>query len=149
MSKAGGTAFRRGDLVMFVSYIPDGAGYNANGMDSKEPCLCITTHERKSGDRKLWVIPLSTAWRYCNSDGYPTSWCYQRTADIGNMIGLGDGVQARRQIFQMIGDYLPMVLEAFEYEMVKDDRHPDIPVDGEVKVYQGGTLAAGGLMHAF
>ena len=135
---------RRGDLLIFVSYIPDGEGYRADGMDSKQPGLCLA--HKASGVNKAWVIPLSDAWRYCSPDGFPTTWGYQRTADIGNALGLGDTTSARRQIWQAIGDYLPDLLRAYEFEMVRAERHGPGRSEGEVVVSIDGEAVAETLM---
>lgn len=133
ISPARGTnVIRRGDLLLFVSYLPDGDGYQANGMDSKQPALFIA--HKASGVNKAWAIPLSEAWKYCNADGYPTTYAFKRATDIGNHIGLGDSLHVRRQIFTMLGDYLPSLLNAKEFDMVRIERHGPGRVFGEVAV---------------
>ena len=131
---------RRGDLLIFVSYVPDGEGYREDGMDSKEPALVLA--HKASGVSKAWVIGLSSAWKYCNPQGYPTTWCYQVTADIGNALGLGDTTGVRRQIWQAIGDYLPELLGAFEFEMVREARHGTPRSEGDVIVRVDGDAVA-------
>ena len=148
MSKAGGTIiYNRGNLLAFVTYIADGNGYVDSGNDSKEPALGIG--HKASGINKAWVIGLSSAYKYCNADGHPTRWAYQKTEDIGNHIGMGGDLYARRQIFTLIGDCLPNLLEAFEFDMIKEDRHPIIPTRGEVAVYEGGRFFGAQEMKAF
>lgn len=135
--------FLRGDLLIFVSYVPDGDGYRENGMDSKQPALCLARHRAGRQLGAVWVIPLSEAWRYCNADGFPTTYAYKRTEDIGNFIGMGDTVQARRQIWQAIGDYLPELMRAADFEMVKDARHGPGRAVGEVALMNDGVVIGG------
>lgn len=145
ISPAGGNVIRRGDLVLFMSYVPDGNGYQANGMDSKQPALCIGRVKHghvAANDNKAWAIPLSDAWRYATPEGYPTTYLLKRTADIGNHLGLGDGVTVRRQIWTAILSYLPDVLAAYEFEMVKHQRHRKVVI-GDVKVLVAGQQVGG------
>ena len=145
LSPAGGNAIRRGDLVLFISFVPDGNGYQANGMDSKQPGFCIgrVKHGRVTAhDNKCWVIPLSEAWRYANSNGEPTTYFLKRTADIGNYLGLGDSLHVRRQIWEAVLNYMPDLLEAYEFEMVKHQRHKRVVV-GDIEIAVAGERAGG------
>lgn len=141
----GGTYVRRGDLVLWVSYVPDGNGYQANGMDSKQPALFIGHVKRdrvKADDNKAWCLPLSDAWRYATPEGDATTYLMQRTADIGNHIGVGDTLSARRQIWDAILSRLPDLLAAREFEMVKHERHRKVVI-GEVNVLVAGQQVGG------
>ena len=135
-----------GDLVIFTSYIPDGDGYQANGMDSKQPCLFIARRKHgriSNNDNRAWGIPLSDAYRYTQSNGYPTPYLFQVTSHIGHYIGLGDGYTVRKQIWEAICNYIPDMVEgAKNFDMVRDERHGPGREEGEVKVYNHGDLVA-------
>lgn len=112
---------RRGDLLLFISYVPDGEGYHEH--DSKEPCLCIAKANAGRAMGKVFVLAMSVAWKYMNADGHMTPFCYERAAEIADLIGLGDGIHARRQVFGAIADYMPELLRAAEFDMVSAERH--------------------------
>ena len=136
------TIFTRGDLRLFISYHPDGEGYLPNGADSKEPCMVISKQRDGRAMGKAWVIGLSSAWKYADANGYPTTWLVQKSRDIGNYIGVGDTKQACFRITSMILDYMPELLQALEYEMVEAERHKKIIV-GDVAAYVAGELMGG------
>lgn len=135
--------WEHGDLLVFISYCPDGDGYLANGQDSKEPVMLIA--KKRAGREKAaaWGIPLSKAFAYASPDGFPTTYAYERTADIGNHIGLGDSLHVRRQIFAAIGDYMPELLQAEEFDMVREERHGPAKSQGEIVLMNGGQVIGG------
>lgn len=130
---------KRGDLTIFLSYIADGDGYRENGSDSKQPALVIA--HKGAGVNKAWIIPMSDAWRYCRPDGYPTDYCYLRTIDIGEHLGIGSTISARRQIFLALADFIQELMEMPEYDMVRADRgRNETRVEGELKFMIEGEL---------
>ncbi|MCP5230893.1 MAG: hypothetical protein H6948_02165 [Zoogloeaceae bacterium] len=138
--------FESGDVLVFVSYWPDGNGYLENGMDSKEPCMVLANKHRGRSMGAAWVIPLSSAHAYVTPQGDPTTYLMKRTADIGNHIGMGDTADARRQVWTAICNYLPELLNAPEFEMVEDERHTRVAV-GDVSAYVAGQLKGGAVIY--
>lgn len=129
-----------GDIEAYISFCIDGDGYTESGDDSLQPAMVI---RRRNGpkDAPKWVVPLDSAWMYCNPDGYPTTYAFQKTSHIGDFIGVGNTIHSRRQIWEAISDCMSELLHAPEYDMIKES-HGIIekPSIGEIALFTEGEL---------
>jgi hypothetical protein len=84
-----------GDFFLFFSYYKD------------EPVMGIANKTFKKERRRAWIIPLSNAWQYANSQsGEPSPYLVEQSIHIGHLLGLGNDSRTLYTIASAIVDAL-------------------------------------------
>lgn len=87
----------KGEFRIFYQYV--------NG----EPGMVIASSFM--GRRRAWVIGLSSAWKYADSEtGAPTAYLIEAAGKIGDLLGLGADRMTAFRIASAIVDHLPDLL---------------------------------------
>lgn len=88
------------EFTLFYSYVSP----NSNVQDT-EPCMCLG---RAGIKRSAWVIPLSVAFMYAESDtGEPTDYLVAKAVEIAHHLGLAADRSTVFKIASVIVDNLP------------------------------------------
>jgi hypothetical protein len=87
------------EFTLFYSYVSA-----TNKVDDTEPCMCLG---RAGIKRSAWVIPLSAAHMYADSQtGEPTKYLIGKSVEIASHLGLGITKDTCFKIMSVIVDNL-------------------------------------------
>ncbi len=91
------------EFNLFFSYVSP-----TTNVDDTEPCMCLG---RAGIRRSAWVIPLSSAYMYADSEsGEPSDYLVGKAAEIAHHLGLGVTRDTVFKICSVIVDNLPELI---------------------------------------
>ncbi len=93
-----------GEFRLFFSYVSP-----TTNVEDTEPCMCLG---RAGIKRSAWVIPLSAAWMYADSEtGEPTEYLIGKAVQIAHHLQLGVTRDTIFKISSAIVDFLPDLIK--------------------------------------
>jgi hypothetical protein len=126
---------KQGDFFAHISYIPVPDGEPGE----KEQALIISASNAVH-KKQYAAIGLSVLFLYVDEE-----YTIKRSVEIAEKLGVG--AVGGYQVACLINDWLDELCKSKDFEMVKEDRHPNKQDAGEVKLFIDNELVGEQVVH--